>query len=72
MKLLEKPYLTEQELSSVLNVSIHTLQKQRRQGRGIRFCRVGRCVRYASKDVLEYLEQNSFDSTSQYNGGDNA
>ena len=55
MKLLEKPLLTEAELSHVLNVSVHTLQKQRRQGRGIKFCRVGRCVRYASqKDNLKF------------------
>ncbi len=68
MKLLDKPLLTEAELSHVLNVSVHTLQKQRRQGRGIKYCRVGRCVRYASQSVLEYLEQNSFCSTSEYGG----
>ncbi len=68
MTLLNKTLLNEQELSSVLNISIHTLQKQRRQGRGIRFTRIGRCIRYASKDILEYLEQNNFRSTSEYGG----
>ncbi len=66
--LLGKPFLTETELAHILDVSVHTLQKQRRQGRGIKFIRIGRCVRYASSDVLEFIEQNKFGSTSEYYG----
>ena len=68
MTLLNKPYHTEKEVSHILNISVHTLQKHRRQGIGLKYHKFGRCIRYAAKDILEYLDQNSFRSTSEYGG----
>ena len=64
--LLNKPYHTEKEVSHILNISVHTLQKQRIQGRGLKYHKFGRSIRYATKDILEYVEKNHFNNTSEY------
>ncbi len=48
--------LTEVQAADVLSVSVRTLQAWRAQGRGPRFVRVGRLVRYAKADLLEWIK----------------
>lgn len=51
-----KKYLTEQEVSEITGRSLSTLRKDRHFGRGIPYSKIGRQVRYASKDVDSYME----------------
>ncbi len=48
--------LTEHEVSRVIGRAVSTLQKDRVEGRGVPFVRVGRLVRYRESDVQAYIE----------------
>jgi len=63
--------LNEKELSKILNVSVHFLQKKRRTGGLIPFRKIGSAVRYLRSDLENYLTQQRYDSTSEYSGGGN-
>lgn len=56
--------LTEGELAELWSVTPECLQKMRHEGRGPRFVRIGRLVRYRMLDVIRYLEENSVDLNS--------
>lgn len=60
--------LTEKEVALMLGCTPAKLQKQRQQGRGLRFSRLGRHIRYRLSDIEEHLEQNTYSSTSEYGG----
>lgn len=62
--------LKEPLAAPYLGVSVHTLQKWRRTGKGPAFYRVGRAITYDVSDLDAFLEANKFTSTSQY-GGEN-
>ena len=47
---------TEAEAARHLGVSSGALRVWRLKGRGPRFCRFGRCVRYMRSDVEAYVE----------------
>jgi len=51
--------LTEVELAKLWGVTTSFLQKMRHEGRGPRFIRIGRLVRYRLSDVVRYVEENS-------------
>ena len=65
----KKETLTEKEVAYILDVSVFFLQKKRRTGSFIPYVKIGRCVRYLKKDVYNWLEEQYYQSTSQYNGG---
>jgi hypothetical protein len=46
----------ERFAASYLAVSVETLRTWRKQNRGPRFRRLGRCVRYSSADLLAFVE----------------
>ena len=56
--------LDQARLAKLLDCSTRTLERQRVEGTGIPFCRVGRLVRYRLLDVSEYLEAQRRRSTS--------
>ena len=56
--------LDQTRLAKLLGCSARTLERQRLEGTGIPFCRVGRLVRYRLLDVSEYLEAQRRRSTS--------
>ncbi len=56
--------LNQEQLAVLLGCSTRTLERQRLEGTGIPFCRVGRLVRYRLLDVSEYLEAQRRTSTS--------
>lgn len=59
-------FLSEKELSQKTGVSIRTWQGYRFRGVGPKFIRFsGRCIRYQWRDVLEWVEQNKKQSTSE-------
>lgn len=51
--------LTEKEVAEVLQCSVACLRRMRREGRGPKWTKVGRLVRYSEHWVTEYLEANS-------------
>ncbi|MHB8143989.1 MAG: helix-turn-helix domain-containing protein [Thermoleophilia bacterium] len=53
---MEPRYIDEKEVSRITGISVHTLRNQRAQVRGIPYCKIGRSVRYALTDVMEYME----------------
>ncbi len=56
--------LDQDRLAKLLGCSARTLERQRLEGTGVPFCRVGRLVRYRLLDVSEYLETQRRQSTS--------
>ena len=56
--------LDQTRLAELLGCSARTLERQRLEGTGIPFCRVGRLVRYRLVDVTEFLESQRRRSTS--------
>ena len=56
--------LDDEKLSGVLDVPVGTLANWRYQGRGPRFIKVGRAVRYRRSDVEAWLERNARESTA--------
>lgn len=61
-------YLTEKEVATRLGISVRTLQKARCHGRGIRFRKFGRSVRYHEDDVRDYEDTCLRISTSDAGG----
>jgi hypothetical protein len=58
--------LDQKAVSGITGRAESTLEKDRTHGRGIKFVRVGRLVRYRPSDVREYLDQlPSYRSTSE-------
>jgi predicted DNA-binding transcriptional regulator AlpA len=49
-------YLTESGVASLSGLSIATLRKWRLLGKGPRFRKLGRAVRYSTTDLGEWLE----------------
>lgn len=51
--------LTEKEAASFLNISHETLKKARLYNRGPAYVQVGRCIRYAMSDLVDYIVANT-------------
>ncbi|MCL4310685.1 MAG: helix-turn-helix domain-containing protein [Actinomycetota bacterium] len=49
-------YLNEKQVSDMTGISVHTLRNQRAEARGIPYSKIGRSVRYAISDVMNYME----------------
>lgn len=58
--------LTEKEVALMLGCTCAKLQKLRQQGRGLKFIRIGRHIRYQLSDIEEHLAKNTYSSTSEY------
>lgn len=63
-KLRGRP-LTTEEFSEWLNRPKNSVEIDRLRGSGPRFFKIGRLVRYAERDVLEWFLSNARTSTSQ-------
>lgn len=51
----KKPFLSTHELAAILGIRRDTLAHWRCEGRGPKFMRVGRTVRYTHEDVERFL-----------------
>ena len=49
-------YLTEKEVSQMTGRSLSTLRSDRFNSRGLPYVKIGRSVRYALEDVVQYME----------------
>ena len=55
--------LTEREVADLLGLSVATLRAWRHRGRGPRFLRLGRSVRYLPSDLAEFVRASAVDTT---------
>ena len=62
----DSQFLTEDEMSEWLGVSVRTLQRMRVEGNGPKFTKMGRRVLYNRAHVEAWLETRCFSSTSEY------
>ena len=56
--------LTEREVADMLGLSVATLRAWRHKGKGPRFLRLGRSVRYLPSDVADFVRASAVDTTS--------
>ena len=56
--------LTEREVAELLGLSVATLRAWRHRGKGPRFLRLGRSVRYLPADVADFVRASAVDTTS--------
>lgn len=56
--------LDERDATAMLNVAKNTLNIWRMKGQGPKYVKLGRMVRYHSRDLLEYIENSVRTSTS--------
>ncbi|MFT6583403.1 MAG: excisionase family DNA binding protein [Alphaproteobacteria bacterium] len=61
----ENKYLTQPEAAEVLRLSERTLEKQRLEGNGPKFVKAGRRVLYRDSDLEAWLEERTFQSTTE-------
>jgi predicted DNA-binding transcriptional regulator AlpA len=51
-------WLTENEVSLITGRALSTLRNERSQGRGLRYAKIGRSVRYRLSDVMAFMESH--------------
>ena len=56
--------LPEREVADTLGLSVATLRAWRHRGKGPRFLRLGRSVRYLPADVADFVRASAVDTTS--------
>lgn len=57
--------LNTNQAASLLNCTRRKLEADRIKGGGIRYIKLGKCVRYNLRDIENYLQVNTVSSTSQ-------
>lgn len=60
-------YLTTKEAAKYLSLASSTLEKHRSTGDGPKFKKLGRSIRYAKKDLDEWADSRTCNSTSDAN-----
>ena len=56
--------LTEREVAELLGLSVATLRAWRHRGKGPRFLRLGRSVRYLPSDLADFVRASAVDTRS--------
>ena len=64
--------LTEREVGELLGLSVATLRAWRHRGKGPRFLRLGRSVRYLPSDVDDFVRASAVDTRSEYSSDDDS
>ena len=57
--------LTQPEYARFRRCSERTAERERATGRGCRFIKIGRAVRYRRRDIIEFIEKHVRQSTSE-------
>lgn len=64
--------LTERQVAEHLGLSVATLRAWRHRGKGPRFLRLGRSVRYLPADVDEFVRASAVDTQSDSSSDDDS
>lgn len=70
-QIVKDTLLNERQAAHFLGCSVFKLQRDRRIGSPLPYVKIGRNVRYRLLELEAYLQQRTFTSTSQYDGGKN-
>ena len=62
--------LTEREVAERLGLSVATLRAWRHRGKGPRFLRLGRSVRYLPSDVVDFVRASAVDTRPESSSDD--
>jgi excisionase family DNA binding protein len=62
--------LTEREVAELLGLSVATLRAWRHRGKGPRFLRLGRSVRYLRCDVEDFVRASAVDTKADSSSDD--
>jgi len=57
--------LSQKHAARILSLSVRTLERHRLTGTGPRYARLGRLIRYRQNDLMEWVDQNLRNSTSE-------
>ena len=49
-------YINENAVSQMTGIAVQTLRNYRFKGIGLPYCKIGRSVRYALEDVINFME----------------
>ena len=60
--------LNTAQAATLLNCTERKLESDRIKGGGIRYIKIGKCVRYNMCDIEAYIQANTVNSTSQPRG----
>lgn len=60
--------LNTNQTAKLLNCTKRKLESDRIKGGGIRYIKIGKCVRYDLRDIENYIQANTVRSTSQERG----
>jgi phage terminase Nu1 subunit (DNA packaging protein) len=52
----EQKWVTEKKVSEITGRALPTLRNDRCKGKGIRYSKIGRSVRYLMADVIQFME----------------
>jgi len=64
--------LTEREVAERLGLSVATLRAWRHRGKGPRFLRLGRSVRYLPSDLDDFVRASAVDMRSESSSDDDS
>ena len=64
--------LTEREVAELLGLSVATLRAWRHRGKGPRFLRLGRSVRYLSADLADFVRASAVDTKAVSSSDDDS
>jgi predicted DNA-binding transcriptional regulator AlpA len=57
--------LKQTDLEKLLGLKPSTLEQMRLTGRGPRFCKIGRSVRYRIEDVTAWINERTYNNTTE-------
>lgn len=57
--------LKQTDLEKMLGLKPSTLEQMRLTGRGPKFCKIGRSVRYRIEDVISWINARTFKTTTE-------
>ena len=64
--------LTEREVAELLGLSVATLRAWRHRGKGPRFLRLGRSVRYLASDLADFVRASAVDTKAVSSSDDDS
>jgi predicted DNA-binding transcriptional regulator AlpA len=58
----DNKYIDEKEVSRITGLALPTLRNYRHLGKGPKYSKIGRCVRYSLDDVIAFMESCKVDT----------
>ena len=62
---MKAQYWNEKDVSEYTGISLSTLRNWRSMGSPIRYCKIGRMVKYNKADVIEFMDEHLIDPRNE-------